>query len=244
MMTIPNARDGLPLWVGYRIAPAKFQSHDGQPSGENENKSLPPIEAALYEYVMAGNGIFIRGARREFQAQFCIQPCKVRGLAELEPYLELQTSRVPCTIVLEMLERARAARDAHGHPCEVVFHLELAETGIWQLHQPEQHQTPTRAKPSDDSPTSSYARACMEVHSHVNMNACFSSLDNEDEQGFRLYGVLGLVSTTPVIRVRVGLYGYRHNIPSKWVFDLPPGIGDAVTGEGTLLGLESERING
>ncbi len=236
MTTIPNVRDGLPLMVGYRIAPSEFQSHDGQPSGENEKKSLPPIEAALYEYVLAGNGIFIRGARREFQAQFCIQPGDVRGLAELETYVQLKTSRIPGEMILEMLRRARTARDVEGRPCEIVFHLEFTDARGWQCHVPAQQQSPMRAKPSDDSPTSSYARACIEVHSHVDMSARFSSMDDEDERGFRVYGVLGCVSTTPVIRVRVGLYGYRHDIPATWVFDLPLEIGDAVTGEGTLLG--------
>ncbi len=216
---------------------------------------LLPIEASLYEYVLAGNGIFIRGARREFQTQFCIQPCQVRGLPELETYLEMKTPRVPREIVLNMLNRARAARDAKEQPCEIVFHLEFTEAGSWQCHVPEQTQSPMRAKPSDDSPASSYARACIEVHSHVDAgttiarcvrseqrikdvpaHARFSSMDDEDETGFRLYAVLGCISTTPVIRVRVGLYGYRQDIPANWVFDLPREIGDAVTGEGTLLG--------
>jgi hypothetical protein len=197
---------------------------------------LPPIEALLYEYVMAGNGIFIRGARREFQAQFCITPCTIRGLANLEPSLQLNAPRVPREIVAEILHRARAARDAKGQPCEIVFHLELDEAMAWQCHVPDQAQKPARAKPADDSPSSSYARACIEVHSHVDMHARFSSLDDQDEVGFRVYAVLGCISTAPVIRVRVGMYGYRHNLPANWVFDLPPEIGDAVTGEGTLLG--------
>jgi hypothetical protein len=68
------------------------------------------------------------------------------------------------------------------------------------------------------------------------MQARFSSLDDQDEQGFRIYAVLGCLSSKPVMRVRVGMYGHRRDIPANWVFDLPPGIGDAVTGEGTLLG--------
>jgi len=214
--------DAISNLVGYRIA------YPGIP--------LPPIEASLYEYVMAGNGIFIRGARREFHAQFCITPCTIRGLAKLEPSLQLNALRVPREIVAEMLRRARAARDVRGQPCEIVFHLELSEASAWECHVPNQAQSPVRAKPNDDSPSSSYARACIEVHSHVDMCARFSSLDDQDEVGFRLYGVLGCISKTPVIRVRVGMYGYRHDIPANWVFDLPPGIGDAVTGEGTLLG--------
>ena len=216
---------------------------------------LPPIEASLYEYVMAGNGIFIRGARREFQAQFCATPCTIRGLANLEASLQLNAPRVPREIVAEMLHRARAARDAKGQPCEIVFHPELNEAMAWQCHVPSQAQGPARAKPADDSASSSYARACIEVHSHVDdgttiarcarsgqrikdvpSHARFSSLDDQDEVGFRIYAVLGCISTAPVIRVRVGMYGYRYDIPANWVFDLPPEIGDAVTGEGTLLG--------
>jgi hypothetical protein len=198
---------------------------------------LPPIKASLYEYVMAGNGIFIRGARREFQSQFCITPCTIRGLANLEPSLELNAPHIPREMVEDMLRRARQARDEQGRPCEIVFHLELNETRMWQCHVPDQKQSPMRSKPNDDSPTSSYARACIELHSHVDMHASFSSMDDQDEQGFRIYTVLGCISTRPVIRVRVGMYGYRHDIPAKRVFDLPPGIADAVTGEGTLLGI-------
>ncbi len=198
---------------------------------------LPPIEASLYEYVMAGNGIFVRGARREFQAQLCITPCTVRGLQDLEPSLQLNAPRVPREMVEDMLRQAREARDAQGNPCEIVFHLELDELSAWQCHVPNQTQAPARAKPMDDSPASSYARASIEVHSHVDMHARFSSIDDEDELGFRIYVVLGLISTTPAMRVRVGMYGYRHDIPARRVFDLPPGIGDAVTGEGTLLGV-------
>jgi len=206
---------------------------------------LPAIAASLYEYVMAGNGIFIRGVRCEFQAQFCIVPCAIRGLEDLAPSLNLSAPRVPREIVDEMLRRARTARDANAQSCEIVFHLELDDSGSWLCHVPDQTQAPARAKPTDDSPTSSYARACIEVHSHVNMQARFSSLDDKDEVGFRVYAVLGCISTAPVMRVRIGMYGYRQDIPASWVFDLPPEIGDAVTGEGTLLGIpgSAQRLN-
>jgi hypothetical protein len=197
---------------------------------------LPPLQAALYEYLLAGNGIFLRGARREFQTQFCIVPCLIRGLADLEASLQLNAPRVSRELVAEMIQCACAARDTDGRPCEIVFHLELDEADAWRCHVPNQKQSPVRAKPDDDSPSSSYARACIEVHSHVDMQARFSSLDDQDEQGFRIYAVLGCLSSKPVMRVRVGMYGHRRDVPTNWVFDLPPGIGDAVTGEGTLLG--------
>jgi hypothetical protein len=94
------------------------------------------VQAALYEYILAGNGVFVRGARREFQAQFCIAHCAIRGLADLETSLQLNAPRVPHQIVVEMIRQARAARDAAGRPCEIVFHLELDAVGTWQCHVP------------------------------------------------------------------------------------------------------------
>lgn len=192
---------------------------------------LPPIQAPLYEYIMAGNGIFIRGARREFQAQFRIAPGVVNGLQDLQPSFELNGSRVRGEIVLEMLDRARAARDAQGQPVEILFHLELDDLGVWRLRVPDQTQAPASTKPTDDSTGSSYARACIDVHSHVHMPARFSSLDDRDEMGCRLYVVLGRIHEAPEIRLRVGLYGYRHEFPAAWVFELPPGITDTVPSE-------------
>jgi PRTRC genetic system protein A len=189
---------------------------------------LPPRQAALYEYILAGNGVFVRGARREFQAQFCIAHCAIRGLADLETSLQLNAPRVPHQIVAEMIRQARAARDAAGRPCEIVFHLELDAVGTWQCHVPSQSQSPVCVKPYDDSPSSSYARACIEVHSHVDMHASFSARDDQDEQGVRLYAVLGRLTAGPVIRVRVGIYGYHCDIPALWVFELPPGVGSLV----------------
>ena len=216
---------------------------------------LPPIKAALYEYVLAGNGLFIRGTRREFDVQFCIKPLVVRGLPDLEPALELHAPAVSRLMLADMIVQARTARNAQGEPCEILFHLQWDETDRWRLATPPQMQGPARVKPKDDSPSSSYARACIEMHSHVDVgtrmthplrhgqclgampaDAQLSSLDDADELGFRIYAVLGCLAMIPTIRTRVGLYGYYYDIPARWVFDLPPDMGDAVTGEGTLLG--------
>ena len=192
---------------------------------------LPPMPARLYEYILAGNGVFIRGARREFTAQFCIAPCEVRGLTELENQIRLQVPRVSAAYAQWMLQAARAAQDDHGRPVEVVFHLWLDADMQWQVVKPAQTQHPTRTQPIDDSATSSYARALVELHSHVHMAARFSGFDDEDEQGFRLFAVLGRIFDQPELRVRVGMYGYRCEIPARLIFELPPEVRDCVAAE-------------
>ena len=70
------------------------------------------------------------------------------------------------------------------------------------------------------------AGVVAEFHSHGKTRAFFSGTDDRDEQGFRIYGVVGKLDTPwPELRLRVGVYG--HFAPVKWsqVFDGPsPGV--------------------
>jgi PRTRC genetic system protein A len=62
--------------------------------------------------------------------------------------------------------------------------------------------------------------AVLEIHSHGPHPAVFSTTDDRDEQGLRLYGVVGQLGTEqPSVSLRVGAYGYF--LPIAWgsVFD-------------------------
>jgi PRTRC genetic system protein A len=188
---------------------------------------LPPIEASLYEYVLAGNGLFVRGERRELSVLLPVASFETRGLADVEPHIGLHVPRVPTSALLIALDRARKARDHHGFLVEIVFHLWVDNTGHWRMEMPEQLQGNASVQPLDDSAESSYARALLELHSHADMAAQFSAEDDVDEAGFRLYAVLGHVGKYPKLRVRVGLYGYRWEVHAREIFDLPVEIYDA-----------------
>jgi hypothetical protein len=66
----------------------------------------------------------------------------------------------------------------------------------------------------------------IEIHSHVDAAPIFSSTDDEDEQGFRIYAVIGQVNHAPLLNVRLGIAGHFCHIPASLVFDLPEGIDD------------------
>ena len=201
---------------------------------------LPPITASLYEYILSGNGVFVRGARREFTAQFCIAPCDVRGLAELETQIEMRVPRVPVEQVRSMLHLAQHAQGPHGEPVEIIFHLLLDDGMTWRVVIPEQVQLPSSAKPLDDSAGSSYSQAVIEVHSHADMPAWFSTFDDYDETGVRIYAVLGRIFERPEIRVRVGLYGFRCEIPASLIFEMPSELRDRVAAETDSGDLDSK----
>ncbi len=200
--------------------------------------SLPrPVEveitAPMYEYVTAGNGVFLQARRPELAVTFPVAEARIKGLANLETKVRLGGGPVPRRLTEEIVRRSlEAAGDGATLPREVLFHLLYdAGGGGWQLVLPDQVQTETSVTPVEDGPASSYARAVIEVHSHNLMPPVFSEWDDRDEQGFRLFGVIGdfgCEDKCPSLRLRIGVYGNFHEIPAVWAFEMPSGLLDAV----------------
>ena len=182
---------------------------------------LPPIAYAIQEYWLAGNGVFLRAARKEIDV--CIQLCalNIPGLAHLKPYFNFHYPPIPQRLVSTMLELSVAA----GRE-EVLFYLAFTG-GNWQLNISEQIVTEYSATPT--SPLDPfYKSAIVEVHSHHQMAAEFSHADDQEEAGkFRLFAVLGEIFTQPTISVRVGIYNHFQVLSACQVFQLPQGITDA-----------------
>lgn len=194
------------------------------------------ITAPMYEYVTAGNGVFVQARRPELEVSFPVADAQISGLAHLATRVQLAGGLVPRRLTEEIVRHsAEAACDDETHPREALFHLLYDEqAGGWELIVPAQVQTVMSVKPLDDGYSSSYARAVIEVHSHNRMEAFFSEWDDRDEQGFRLYGVIGDLGhegKRPSLRLRAGVYGNFYEIPAAWAFEMPDGLIDAVSAE-------------
>ncbi len=62
-----------------------------------------------------------------------------------------------------------------------------------------------------------------EFHSHGRHRAFFSATDDGDEQGFRIYGVVGSLDTAqPELTLRLGIYGHFAPLDWRQVFAGPP----------------------
>ena len=67
------------------------------------------------------------------------------------------------------------------------------------------------------------AGVVAEFHSHGRHRAFFSATDDGDEQGFRIYGVVGrLDAAQPELTLRLGIYGHFAPLDWRQVFDGPP----------------------
>jgi PRTRC genetic system protein A len=178
----------------------------------------------LYAYTTSGNGVFISAERKGLAVCFSIAGCEVRGLPPYEPHFKMDYPKISEEVMRALLHHAQvAAQDG----LEILFHLVFDEAdGLFRLHIPPQNQTAVSCRPLEEGEGSTLHNALIEIHSHHSMPARFSSVDDADEKGFRLYGVIGDVLGRPEIRFRVGLHGYFWPIPAAWVCELPDGVRD------------------
>lgn len=195
---------------------------------------LPVYNAQAYEYVMGANGVFIRSERENLAAMIPVAPAiePIRGLSRLETTFDIP-KKVPEAILQRVLAESIAAANIKPEPLEKLFHI-LFYNDDWHLVIPAQIQKRDEVKPVESGPDSSYAKAMIEVHSHQVMPAYFSPQDDLDEQGFRIYCVIGdFWAPVPEIRVRIGIHGHRWEIPASLVFEMPESIsgGMEVTNE-------------
>lgn len=199
---------------------------------------LPEVDdSLLYDYIVAGNGTFVRGRRPGLEVRLPYSSPGLNGLANIFPYVRFDMPRVPVARVERMLELSREV--CTPSPVEALFHLywsplacaaahqdALASNG-WVVEFPEQRATADSVEPLQTGAGTSTERALIEVHSHHSMAAGFSAADDRDErQGFRIYAVLGRIFDQPEIIARVGMFGHMHTFPASLFFDLPEGMVD------------------
>ncbi|HEX2909886.1 MAG TPA: Mov34/MPN/PAD-1 family protein [Chloroflexia bacterium] len=197
-----------------------------------EGGNMPPIgPTVLYEYWLAGNGLYLRAKRIGMEVLMPLAQYQVRGLPDLDPYLRMDYPPVPQELTLQMIELSRKARDAQNLPLEKLFHFSYSDAASsWQLEIPAQIQTNSSVKPVQSGTGSSYERAILEIHSHHTMRAFFSMTDNRDEaRSFRLFGVIGRIFEQGEIRLRVGVFGHFWEVAASTVLELPQGVQDCLT---------------
>lgn len=193
-----------------------------------DGRCLPLYDALAYQYIVAGNGIFIRTETRFFNVLVPITTCTVRGLLPLQDHFRLKVPQIPERLLTTVLADAHRTRRPDGGLNEVLYHFHHLGQTV-QVKKPPQRATAVSvlATGGDDP-----AILC-DLHSHGNMRAFWSSTDDADEQSARIFAVIGKLDTEPEIRMRVGVYGYWRPLPITAVF----------TGIGGLIDLYAKEKN-
>jgi hypothetical protein len=170
---------------------------------------LPPFGAPAYEYLLAGNGLFLRAESEHIAALCHIQKFEVRGLPALAQEIRPKHGRIKGELLWQIRKDM-----ATYHNREMMYYVTLAG-GRVRVHRPRQVGTGASVHYED---AIDYGRAILDLHSHASMKAFFSATDDADEQGFRWYGVIGRVYDRPEIALRLGVYGYHLRVPAATLF--------------------------
>ncbi len=165
-----------------------------------------------YNYILAGNGLWLEAENAHMRARVLLAPAEVRGLAPLVPEFTLKHGRLPA----DLWQGICAVVGDVSQPEEEQF-VAVIWTGRYMIAYPPQEGTPASVR------FTAIPNTVLEVHTHPRMGAFFSSIDDLDEQGFKLYGVLGVKDGGPAVRLRLGIYGYFLDIPWSAVFEGPLG---------------------
>jgi hypothetical protein len=171
------------------------------------------IEGQLYQYITAGNGVFVQAKRPGLEAVMCLESteCPIRGLKEIFPFVKIDGGLVPNYYLQEVYEMGK-----HTLPNELLVYF--SNKSGWDMVVPEQEAGPNFV--IETNPKERFGKI-IEIHTHPGNWNKFSSKDNADEQCFRIYTILSNIRNEfPVIRTRVGIYGYFMDIPSCWVYEL------------------------
>ena len=171
----------------------------------------PPAEpmADGYDYILAGNGLFLRAANHFFTLTQCIAWVTVRGLVPLEPSFQLKVPCLPAALLTTVLAHARTQGQR-----EILYHVHH-DGEKCRLTVPAQQRTATHIY----SPGGASDDILLEIHSHHAMPAFWSETDNQDELGFRAYMVMGRIfGNRPELKLRIGVYGYHFEQPVLSLF--------------------------
>ena len=205
-----------------------------------ETDTLPAIDpACLYEFIMAGNGVFVRARRCGLEAMIPVSTCEIRGLKAVKPYVRLEAGKIPLICTQTILAEFQS-----DLPNESLFWVRL-EDKKWKVIKPRQIADENSVHPVDPFDPAG-ATALLDVHSHNTMEPFFSTDDDKDETGFRIFAVFGLLDTQPCVMARVGIYGYCWSLDASDVFVLPEGVKDIVAfrlAQAATLAAEMELQN-
>ena len=134
-----------------------------------------------------------------------------------EADFHLSAGKIPGSLFSEILRFFR--KDPRREAAAQIFYDDKA--GTYELHFPEQKADVCTVIFDRDMLLESEKVLVMDVHSHGQMNAFFSSVDDHDEKGTRLFLVLGKIGgRMPAWKLRAGIAGHYRELAFSDVFDM------------------------
>lgn len=175
----------------------------------NTEDGLEGEHGMFYDYVFAGNGVFIQTQSPLLIARISIADVPIRGLAPVDRKIELVNGRIPKHLYSLALNILIADRFTERY-ISVSW-----EDGEYHLTFPWQEGGAAHVKYEVVDNT------VLDIHSHSAMKGKHSGVDDRDEQGLIISAVVGkLDRLIPEVQIRLSVYGYYDYMRFGEVFDV------------------------
>ncbi|KKL05975.1 hypothetical protein LCGC14_2600660 [marine sediment metagenome] len=172
----------------------------------NSSTGLSGERGLYYDYIFASNGVFIEAESPLIAARIPVADCDIRGLAPIEPKISLTYGSIPQRFFDLALDLFLSDR-------EIEQYVAITGEAGYQFY------IPVQDKSAGSVVYEVGKSVVLEIHSHGHGGAWFSGTDNIDETGLKLYGVVGKLAATPIVKLRIGVYGYFRELFWNEVFD-------------------------
>ena len=154
----------------------------------NHPAGLSGSQGIGFDYVLGSGGLYVQSESASLTARVLVAPAQVRGLAPVSQKLELAHGPIPAHVFELGLGWMLAAPDTER------FFAVGWDGDAYRLVVPPQEGT---VRPSPTSRPTASSPSSTPTPRH---RAFFSATDDGDEQGFRVYGVVGRLDT-PCARI-------------------------------------------
>ena len=151
----------------------------------NHPAGLAGVQGIGYDYVLGSGGVYVQSQSADLVARVVVAPGEVRGLAPVDEKVALPHGLIPARLFEKGMRWFQDAPDT-----ERLFAVRW-DGRSYRLVVPA--QAGTAASLAYRPP----AGVVAEFHSHGSARAFFSATDDRDEQGFRIYGVVGRLDDPP-----------------------------------------------
>lgn len=180
-----------------------------------------PDAAPGISWIVAANGIFKRGVNDRLDLLIRVAPLEapIAGLSMLLPHVRWAPwpQRLPAGFLTALLGNARQAMSAGAlaRPVEKQYFIVFRDGGP-HLITP-RGQDATAGRVSYVMPVR--GSILVDLHSHHELPAFFSQVDDRDDVGLSVSVVVGRIFTRPELACRLNVYGARQIVPATLIFD-------------------------
>jgi PRTRC genetic system protein A len=170
-------------------------------------------------YVLQGDGLWERRISKLGTFDFRISKANVPGLDEtMSEGWNLDVPKIPINLLGTTVSFFRRIYRKHSSEVFLQFYYD-EEKEEYILHCPKQVVSGASVKYEND-PEYDSKILVFEIHSHGNMGASFSCVDDADEKSDRFYGVIGNITNFfPDIVLRLVVGGREYEVEVEDLFD-------------------------